>query len=162
MRGALAKKHDADVDLKIGRLVRLRRKELKLTQTMLAQRLDITAQQLQKYEFGTNRLRISTLVLLAEVLHVPITYFFSALLPSVGGKLDLLKEPGAKFLYASPTTPPSSSTISIEDLDTFLAQFLVLSRDDQDTVVALVRVLIEAKEKKENTSPVPPKQKRLL
>lgn len=64
------------VDTHVGKRVRLRREELGLSQTALGERLDVTYQQVQKYEKGANRISASRLALIAEVLRVPVSYFF--------------------------------------------------------------------------------------
>jgi transcriptional regulator with XRE-family HTH domain len=65
------------VDVMVGKRVRLRRLQLSLSQTELAQKLGLTFQQVQKYEKGTNRVSCSRLYEISEVLDVPITFFFS-------------------------------------------------------------------------------------
>jgi len=65
------------VDVMVGKRVRLRRLQLSLSQTELAQKLGLTFQQVQKYEKGTNRISCSRLYEISEVLDVPITFFFS-------------------------------------------------------------------------------------
>ena len=67
------------VDVHVGRRVRLRRKELGVSQAWLADRLGLTFQQVQKYERGANRISASKLYQIASVLEVPITYFFEGL-----------------------------------------------------------------------------------
>ena len=67
------------VDVHGGRRVRLRRKELGVSQAWLADRLGLTFQQVQKYERGANRISASKLYQIASVLEVPITYFFEGL-----------------------------------------------------------------------------------
>ncbi|NIA70122.1 helix-turn-helix transcriptional regulator [Pelagibius litoralis] len=47
-----------------------------LSQNTVAQSLGITFQQIQKYERGTNRIVASRLFRLAQVLQVPVQYFF--------------------------------------------------------------------------------------
>lgn len=61
----------------IGRRVRDRRLELGLSQVDLARRLGVTYQQVQKYERGTNRIAADRLHGLAQILDVPISYFYS-------------------------------------------------------------------------------------
>ena len=56
------------LDVALGARVRLRRKELRMSQTELAGALGITFQQIQKYERGTNRISFSRLVGICEVL----------------------------------------------------------------------------------------------
>jgi transcriptional regulator with XRE-family HTH domain len=65
-------------DVIVGSRVRLRRIELGLSQTKLANALGITFQQIQKYERGTNRIGASRLLAIAKVLQVDIGYFFPA------------------------------------------------------------------------------------
>jgi transcriptional regulator with XRE-family HTH domain len=56
--------------------MRARRMMLGLSQSELGAALDVTFQQIQKYERGINRVSASTLEKLAVTLRVPITYFF--------------------------------------------------------------------------------------
>ena len=65
------------VDIMVGKRVRLRRLQLSLSQTELAQKLGLTFQQVQKYAKGTNRVSCSRLSEISEDLDVPITFFFS-------------------------------------------------------------------------------------
>src|SRR4029079_9175660 len=62
-------------DVLVGSRVRVRRLELGLSQTALANELGVTFQQVQKYEKGTNRIGASRLHDMARVLGVPVTYF---------------------------------------------------------------------------------------
>jgi transcriptional regulator with XRE-family HTH domain len=56
--------------------MRRRRQELGMTQTTLGDSVDVTFQQVQKYERGANRISASRLYAFAKVLGVPVTYFF--------------------------------------------------------------------------------------
>ncbi len=60
----------------LGKKLRLRRLSLGLTQTKVAQAINVTFQQIQKYEKGTNGVSSSRLMQLSQFLKVPITYFF--------------------------------------------------------------------------------------
>lgn len=64
------------VDQLVGRQLRKRRLELGLSQLGVAEAIGVTFQQIQKYEGGTNRIVASRLYDLAEVLKVPVAYFF--------------------------------------------------------------------------------------
>jgi transcriptional regulator with XRE-family HTH domain len=69
--------HDPDgVDPYVGSRVRMRRLMLGLSQQKLADAIGLTFQQVQKYEKGTNRMGASRLQQIANVLKVPVTYFF--------------------------------------------------------------------------------------
>jgi transcriptional regulator with XRE-family HTH domain len=67
------------IDKAVGRRLRLRRLLLGLSQSKVAEQLDISFQQLQKYELGENRLGASYLYQLAFILNVPVDYFFGDL-----------------------------------------------------------------------------------
>jgi transcriptional regulator with XRE-family HTH domain len=64
------------VDKHIGKRIRLRRLMLGLSQTKVADALDLTFQQVQKYEKGSNRLSAGRLLRVAILLEVPLTYFY--------------------------------------------------------------------------------------
>ena len=64
------------IDRVVGQRVRWRRKELKLTQEKLGELLNLTFQQVQKYEKGVNRVSAGRLYEISQVMNVPITYFF--------------------------------------------------------------------------------------
>ena len=79
------------VDVHVGTQVRARRILLGLSQEKLAEGLGITFQQVQKYERGSNRISASRLYNIAQLLDVPITYFFEG--------LDDKKSPGFKEAF---------------------------------------------------------------
>ncbi|MGZ9112919.1 MAG: helix-turn-helix domain-containing protein [Rhodoplanes sp.] len=60
------------VDILVGYNIRILRQDRRMSQTELGRQLDVTFQQVQKYENGTNRVGSG----LASVLNVPITTFF--------------------------------------------------------------------------------------
>ena len=60
----------------LGNKLRMRRLSLGLTQTKVAKAINVTFQQIQKYEKGTNGVSSTRLMQLASFLNVPITYFF--------------------------------------------------------------------------------------
>jgi transcriptional regulator with XRE-family HTH domain len=80
-----------EADAKAGQRLRIRRNELGVSQGAVADHLGVTFQQVQKYENGTNRLSGGRLQQLAELLDVPVTYFFDERQPS-GGKRDGAKD----------------------------------------------------------------------
>ena len=54
----------------------MRRLMLGMSQTGLADKLGLTFQQVQKYEKGKNRMGSSRLQQIANILQVPVTFFF--------------------------------------------------------------------------------------
>ena len=64
------------IDKHVGSRVRMRRLMLDMGQEKLADALDLTFQQVQKYEKGTNRISASRLQHIAHILRVPVEFFF--------------------------------------------------------------------------------------
>ena len=60
----------------LGSKLRLRILALGLTQTKVAQAINVTFQQIQKYEKGTNGISSLRIMQLANFLKVPVVYFF--------------------------------------------------------------------------------------
>ena len=60
----------------LGSKLRMRRLALGLTQTKVAQAINVTFQQIQKYEKGTNGVSSIRLLQLSNYLKIPINYFF--------------------------------------------------------------------------------------
>jgi len=67
------------VDIHVGGRIRLRRMMSGLSQERLGEQMGLTFQQIQKYEKGANRVGASRLFQLAQVLDVPVSYFFDDL-----------------------------------------------------------------------------------
>lgn len=69
----------SELDLILGRRLRQRRRMLRLSQQVVAERAGTTHQQIQKYECGVNRVSAARLWQIAEALGVPVGYFFDGL-----------------------------------------------------------------------------------
>lgn len=67
------------VDRHVGLRIRMRRKEMGVSQERLAEALGITFQQVQKYERGANRVSASKLWEIAAALKTPVAYFYDGL-----------------------------------------------------------------------------------
>ena len=67
---------EENFNIHLGKKLRMRRLSLGLTQTKVAQAINVTFQQIQKYEKGTNGVSSNRLMQLSSYLKVPITYFF--------------------------------------------------------------------------------------
>ena len=63
-------------DAELGRRIRLRRVEQKISQSELGDYLGVSFQQVQKYEKGVNRVGASRLQEIAKALAVPVTFFY--------------------------------------------------------------------------------------
>jgi len=64
------------IDKHVGARLKMRRITVGMSQSKLGEALDITFQQIQKYEKGANRIGASRLQELARVLSVPPAFFF--------------------------------------------------------------------------------------
>lgn len=71
-------KRTNDLDRYIGGRVRLWRRALNIEPKRLCRKLNISYQQLQKYEKGTNRISASALYEIAQEMRIPINYFYQA------------------------------------------------------------------------------------
>lgn len=69
------------LDVLVGERIRKRRQQLGMTQTELAEKIDVRFQQVQKYENGQNRVAASRLWRIAETLQVTVNYFFEDIAP---------------------------------------------------------------------------------
>jgi transcriptional regulator with XRE-family HTH domain len=72
----MAKRGAGAIDWQVGARVRMRRLMLDMTQQKLASKLDLTFQQVQKYESGATRIAAGRLQQLAGILQVPVSFFF--------------------------------------------------------------------------------------
>lgn len=67
------------VDRHVGLRIRMRRKELNISQEKLAESLGLTFQQVQKYERAANRVSASKLFEIARALDTSVAYFYEGL-----------------------------------------------------------------------------------
>ena len=67
------------IDRHVGLRIRLRRKELGISQEKLAESIGLTFQQVQKYERAANRVSASKLWEVARALNTNIAYFYEGL-----------------------------------------------------------------------------------
>jgi len=72
----MAKKAPNPIDKHVGSRVRMRRMMLGMSQEKLGDALGLTFQQVQKYEKGSNRIGASRLQHIAQILQVPVSFFF--------------------------------------------------------------------------------------
>lgn len=118
------------IDHHVGARMRERRILLGLTQTELADLLNITYQQAHKYEKGINRVSASRLYSIARALNVPVAYFFHGL---------------SDAHYYLP--PPTNQRLLLELSRTISS----LPRHHQETVASLVRALAKGPSSSEPT-----------
>jgi transcriptional regulator with XRE-family HTH domain len=69
------------IDVHIGKRIRIGRRLLDMSLATFAKALGLTFQQIQKYEAGANRVSASRLSAVADILDMPISFFFYYLKP---------------------------------------------------------------------------------
>jgi len=68
--------HEFAIDRQIAARLRAGRAMRDLSQEMLASKVGVSFQQIQKYEAARNRVSASRLIMIAGALHLPPTWFF--------------------------------------------------------------------------------------
>lgn len=113
------------IDLHVGRRLKLRRALMGLSQERLGVLLGVTFQQIQKYERGANRIGAGRLWQLAQILGVPVSWFFDELgVPGAGQDPTVapaagLAEPGVGFILETPRrSGPSAPTPNVDRRET--------------------------------------------
>ena len=84
----------------LGSKLRMRRLALGLTQTKVAQAINVTFQQIQKYEKGTNGISSLRLMQLATFLKVPVVYFFEDYAAYTATSVDTVKVESEDLNYS--------------------------------------------------------------
>jgi transcriptional regulator with XRE-family HTH domain len=113
------KKTPNPIDLHVGQRVRLRRMQVGLSQEKLGEALGVTFQQIQKYEKGSNRISASRLQGIADLLDVPVAYFFAK--TPAAGRDETSSTPPARdvmgLLATSEGVQLASAFAAIEDAE---------------------------------------------
>ena len=113
---SIRKRRAGAEDIEIGRKIRALRLERGLSQSGLADGIGLTFQQVQKYEKGTNRVSAGRLQRIAELLNVPIVFFYSGMGARTkkhethNAGLALVQTTGAMRLLRSYADIPSRTT----------------------------------------------------
>lgn len=75
----MPKRKPTEIDIHVGKKLCRRRELLGLSQTEIGKRINISYQQIQKYEQGTTRISAGKLFEFGKILGVPVCYFFSGI-----------------------------------------------------------------------------------
>lgn len=107
------------IDLYVGGRVRMRRMLVGLSQEKLGDALGVTFQQIQKYEKGANRIGASRLHQIAQVLGVPVSFFYDGAAPAEGVTAGFAEAPVldhvADFLATSEGLHLNKAFVRIQD-----------------------------------------------
>ena len=102
-------KTPSGIDRIVGQRLRWRRRELKLTQEQLGEKLGLTFQQVQKYEKGVNRISAGRLFEIAQALGITITYFYEG--------VDEMLEASPTMTIQENDSPPALPIIDGEAME---------------------------------------------
>lgn len=123
------------VDVYVGARVKLRRQLIGMSQEKLGEALELTFQQVQKYERGANRVSASKLHRIAEVLDVPISYFFDGYEGDIDSHDGLSEPPAAAFEHEQLSRK--------ESIDLLKAYYEIDDAKLRRKVIDLIRTLAE-------------------
>lgn len=127
------------VDLHVGALVRQRRTLLGFSQEKLGEAINLTFQQIQKYERGHNRISASKLFDLSQALNVPITFFFDDMPEEITGKTPL-----GRISETSNYRPDDDDLNKRETLELVRAYYRISNPQVRKKVFELVKSLGDA------------------
>src|ERR1700753_2997652 len=82
----MPKKQANPIDVQVGNRVRIRRMLIGMSQERLGALLNLTFQQVQKYEKGVNRIGAGRLHDVSRILGVPISFFYEGVGEQLAGK----------------------------------------------------------------------------
>jgi transcriptional regulator with XRE-family HTH domain len=105
----MATRKSGPLDTMVGARIRMLRVNRGVSQTVLAERIGVTFQHVQKYERGANRVGASRLAQIASVLDVSVGEFFESSQagpPGLDSPVHLLAEPGAWRVFTAYARTP--------------------------------------------------------
>lgn len=133
----MPKKQANPIDGQVGNRVRLRRMLVGMSQERLGELLGLTFQQVQKYEKGVNRIGAGRLYQVAQILGVPINYFYEG----------VINQSAESIRNGDSSTPPVMEFLSSgEGLQLTLAFMRIKDSKVRKRVIDLVKSLAEETE----------------
>jgi len=132
-KNTVSSKRVGAIDKFIGKKIKVKRLQFGMSQKRLSDLLQITFQQLQKYENGTNRTPLSRLYELSKVFNIPINYFFE-------GLEEFLNENNKLFSEELPFKQKDKSHKKLETEVLKLNRYFVQIKDD-DTRKLLIKIM---------------------
>lgn len=98
------------IDVHVGQRLRQRRMLVGMSQSRLGTAVGLTFQQVQKYERGTNRMGASRIFRFAQILAVPVSYFYDEMAAAI-----VANQPSVGFAEAG-QSPLDDEEMPQEDL----------------------------------------------
>lgn len=113
----------ADIDVTIGKRIKQLRNDWNMSQSELAEKIDVSFQQVQKYEKGITGISVSRLIQICQALQVPVEM--------------LLSDESKKSIVSSPVTEYGQSVVKGETT--------LIVNDEEKKVVQLFRKITNKK-----------------
>lgn len=132
------------IDIHVGKRLRFRRTILGLTQESIAHSANLTFQQIQKYERGSNRISASRLYEFSKILSVSPSYFFEEFADTDLVQLQRNAKDDPQYV--------KDSTLSREMLEMVRAYYRILDLPVRKRVYELIKTLGAAPQVKEGKS----------
>jgi len=127
------------IDVHVGSRIKGRRIGLRTSQTKLGNAIDVTFQQIQKYENGANRVGSSNLYKIAKALDVDVSFFFEGLDDADAAQRIVGLNPGSTKFEGD----PMSSRESFELMHNY---FRITEPRVRREVFRLIKALADAAE----------------
>jgi len=127
-------------DIEVGQSIRHYRKAAKMSMKVLADRLGVSHQQVEKYERGLNRIAAGRLMEVADILNVPLSAFFPPQARAANGEMSAVE--------ASPFMNGDGAKEDTQAVEAFLLVKAFFEIDDPARrldALAYVRSLAEGK-----------------
>jgi transcriptional regulator with XRE-family HTH domain len=134
------------VDVHVGKRLRQRRTLLGMSQTKVGTAVDLTFQQIQKYERGSNRISSSQLFEFAKALDVPVSYFFDEMPANAldGRPMSGRGRKGFSETSTSFETKEKDPLIKRETLELVRAYYKIRVASVRDGVAKMIKTIAAA------------------
>ena len=116
-----------EMDVHVGKRLKVRRSLLGLSQEKLADAVGLTFQQVQKYEKGINRISAGKLFQFSQFLNVPVSYFYDNVENSNAKSIQAY---GAADNEQSPLVDPGLTTKEQNDLEMLIKYYRETKGED--------------------------------
>jgi transcriptional regulator with XRE-family HTH domain len=131
---AASSRRKGSIDVHVGERIRQRRAVLDLSLDVVASRIGVSPQQLQKYEAADNRITAGRLFTCAIALDVPISFFFDGL---TDGRDDSTTDPRAS------SSPARAGQVSVDEVGELLRLYSsIVDHDIRRRAIEYIRSLV--------------------
>lgn len=140
MRRIVSRDGPHPVDVHVGNRARQRRTLVGLSQMAVADALDLTFQQLQKYEHGANRISSSRLYQLAQIFDVPVSFFFDEMPPELTNRSGTTEDARP----SEQATDDHDKLVKRETLELVRAYFRIKDLKARAQLMSLVKAIAKS------------------